>query len=121
MIGVTDRGEQNIVWDQGSSTLSHVDFEDSFRLSGNLQEQLQYARTYGGLDPNVWGRNPGYPPGIALAEGIVEGSERLVTQKESLLALMRAEDLESPAITRAIEWIDLPVGEKATRAKNSVG
>src|SRR5207244_158662 len=66
MIGVTDRGEQNLVWDQSSSTLTHVDFEDSFRSSGNLQEQLQYARAYGGLDSNVWRQDPTYSLGIAL-------------------------------------------------------
>jgi hypothetical protein len=121
MIGVTDRGEQNIVWDQVSSTLSHVDFEDSFRLSGNLQEQLQFVRTYGGLDPNVWRQDSGYILGVALAEGISEGSERLASNKESMLALMQGENLESPAITRATDWIGLPVEEKIMIAKKSVG
>lgn len=121
MIGVTDRGEQNIVWDQTSSTLSHVDFEDSFRMSANLQEQIQFARTYAGLDPKAWSQDDSYPTGLCLVRGVREGSELLISQKKSILALMQSENLEPAAINRATEWIDLPADNKITVAKQSVG
>lgn len=121
MIGVTDRGAQNIIWNTRTATLAHIDFEDAFRGVDNLQEQLQMAKDYGGLDGNAWRADAAYPLGEAVARGMRQGSELLLRRREALRVAMESEGVDPTVVAKAMTWVDLPAEEKVARARASVG
>lgn len=121
MIGVADRGAQNIVWSAASTTLAHIDFEDSFRGLDNLQEQLQTAKEFGGLDGSAWRADPSERHGVALAIGIMKGSELLLQHRSAIAEAMQAEGVDPQVLSKALAWVDLPADEKVRRARESVG
>lgn len=121
MVGVTNRSTENVVWHPTTLTLAHVDFEDAFRQKGGLTEQLQFARTYGGLDPDSWRANVSYAPGLRIARGVTAGSDLLVANRDGILSFMRSEGISSPAVEYAAEWIDLSADQKVVLARQSAG
>lgn len=120
-IGASDRGQQNLVWDSESRTLAHVDFEDAFRGAGNIQEQVQWARPYGNLDPAAWRRDPNYPAGVALASGVIDGNHAMMIHKSSTIESMASAGIELHVRERAAAWIELDPESKVELVKASVG